>query len=68
MTYSASSIDILVLRGRVKLSHNFRTCHYLTDLVNIRTDSGNIHRNNDLGMYCYRSSQFIVVHLHTVFL
>ena len=53
---------------RMEFCQNFRTVHYLTNLINISADTSNIHRDNDFGALSDSICQFIVIHLDIVLL
>lgn len=53
---------------RMEFCQNFRTSHYLTNLIHISADTSNIHRDNDFGAFRDSISQFIVIHLDIVLL
>lgn len=53
---------------RMEFCQNFRTVHYLTNLIHISADTSNIHRDNDFGAFRDSISQFIVIHLDIVLL
>ena len=52
----------------MEFCQNFRTVHYLTNLIHISADTRNIHRYNDFGAFRDNISQFIVIHLDIVLL
>lgn len=53
---------------RMEFCQNFRTAHYLMNLIHISADTSNIHRDNDFGVLRDNISQFIVIHLDIVLL
>lgn len=53
---------------RMEFCQNFRTAHYLTNLIHISADTSNIHRDNDFGALCDSICQLAVVHLDIVLL
>lgn len=59
---------LLNIIRRMEFCQNFRTVHYLANLIHISADTSNIHRDNDFGAFRDSISQFIVIHLDIVLL